>query len=119
MAQREEEDYPDELEERLVNEEYKIWKKNTPFLYGAPRGRPAPPARRCRRAAAHGPDAGAALADLVITHALEWPSLTVQWLPVRRLALGPELAARPRAGAAGRERGVVRCRTRRRTGRGS
>ena len=34
MAQREEEDYPDELEERLVNEEYKIWKKNTPFLYG-------------------------------------------------------------------------------------
>ncbi len=22
------------------------------------------------------------LADLVITHALEWPSLTVQWLPV-------------------------------------
>lgn len=21
-------------------------------------------------------------ADLVITHALEWPSLTVQWLPV-------------------------------------
>lgn len=47
-----EEDYPDEVEERLVNEEYKIWKKNTPFLY-----------------------------DLVITHALEWPSLTVQWLP--------------------------------------
>ena len=32
--------------------EYKIWKKNTPFLY-----------------------------DLVMTHALEWPSLTVQWLP--------------------------------------
>ena len=31
---REEEDYPDEVEERLVNEEYKIWKKNTPFLYG-------------------------------------------------------------------------------------
>lgn len=24
-------------------------------------------------------------ADLVITHALEWPSLTVQWLPVRAL----------------------------------
>jgi hypothetical protein len=22
------------VEERLVNEEYKIWKKNTPFLYG-------------------------------------------------------------------------------------
>jgi Histone-binding protein RBBP4 or subunit C of CAF1 complex len=30
-----------------------------------------------------------ARADLVITHALEWPSLTVQWLPVRaELALG-------------------------------
>uniref|UniRef100_A0A2I3T9N2 Histone-binding protein RBBP4-like N-terminal domain-containing protein n=1 Tax=Pan troglodytes TaxID=9598 RepID=A0A2I3T9N2_PANTR len=34
------------------NTEYKIWKKNTPFLY-----------------------------DLVMTHALEWPSLTAQWLP--------------------------------------
>jgi hypothetical protein len=39
-------------EERQINEEYKIWKKNTPFLY-----------------------------DMVMTHALEWPSLTVQWLP--------------------------------------
>ena len=45
-----EEDAPDEAAERLVSEEYKIWKKNTPFLY-----------------------------DLVVTHALEWPSLTVQW----------------------------------------
>eukprot|EP01018_Ginkgo_biloba_P032416 Gb_32820 [translate_table: standard] len=45
----------DEMAERMVNEEYKIWKKNTPFLY-----------------------------DLVITHALEWPSLTVQWLPARQ-----------------------------------
>ena len=42
----------DLLEERLVDAEYKIWKKNTPFLY-----------------------------DLVMTHALEWPSLTAQWLP--------------------------------------
>merc|ERR1719193_1822124 len=42
----------DPAEERVINEEYKIWKKNTPFLY-----------------------------DLVMTHALEWPSLTVQWLP--------------------------------------
>uniref|UniRef100_A0A2I2Z9B9 Histone-binding protein RBBP4-like N-terminal domain-containing protein n=1 Tax=Gorilla gorilla gorilla TaxID=9595 RepID=A0A2I2Z9B9_GORGO len=32
--------------------EYKIWKKNTPFLY-----------------------------DLVMMQALEWPSLTAQWLP--------------------------------------
>eukprot|EP00898_Chlorokybus_atmophyticus_P003487 jgi/Chlat1/4139/Chrsp269S03967 len=54
MGVRDEEDYPDEAEERVVNEEYKIWKKNTPFLY-----------------------------DLVVTHALEWPSLTVQWLPER------------------------------------
>ena len=38
--------------DKLFLEEYKIWKKNTPFLY-----------------------------DLVMTHALEWPSLTVQWLP--------------------------------------
>jgi len=51
---QDDDEYPDEVEERLVNEEYKIWKKNTPFLY-----------------------------DLVITHALEWPSLTVQWLPDR------------------------------------
>ncbi|KAG0244845.1 CCR4-Not complex caf1 ribonuclease subunit Caf1 [Mortierella sp. GBA43] len=39
-------------EERLINEEYKIWKKNSPFLY-----------------------------DLVVSHALEWPTLTCQWLP--------------------------------------
>lgn len=39
-------------EQKIIAEEYKIWKKNTPFLY-----------------------------DLVMTHALEWPSLTVQWLP--------------------------------------
>lgn len=32
-----EEEFPDEVEERLVNEEYKIWKKNTPFLYGMAR----------------------------------------------------------------------------------
>lgn len=49
------------MEERLINEEYKIWKKNTPFLY-----------------------------DLVITHALEWPSLTVQWLPDRKEPQGKD-----------------------------
>jgi histone-binding protein RBBP4 len=42
----------EDAEEKIINEEYKIWKKNTPFLY-----------------------------DLVMTHALEWPSLTCQWLP--------------------------------------
>nr|XP_010923693.1 histone-binding protein MSI1 homolog isoform X2 [Elaeis guineensis] len=51
---KDEDEFRSEVEERLINEEYKIWKKNTPFLY-----------------------------DLVITHALEWPSLTVQWLPGR------------------------------------
>ncbi|KAK2570543.1 Histone-binding protein RBBP7 [Acropora cervicornis] len=49
---KENEPFDDAVEERIINEEYKIWKKNTPFLY-----------------------------DLVMTHALEWPSLTVQWLP--------------------------------------
>lgn len=44
----------EDCEEKLINEEYKIWKKNTPFLY-----------------------------DLLITHALEWPSLTCQWLPFK------------------------------------
>lgn len=43
-----------EVVERLVNDEYKYWKRNTPFLY-----------------------------DLLISHALEWPSLTVEWLPYR------------------------------------
>ncbi|CAJ0918730.1 unnamed protein product, partial [Mesorhabditis belari] len=39
-------------EERQINEEHRIWRKNTPLLY-----------------------------DLVMSHALEWPSLTAQWLP--------------------------------------
>ncbi len=42
----------DVFQERLIQEEYTIWKKNTPFLY-----------------------------DLVTTTALEWPSLTCQWMP--------------------------------------
>ena len=45
----------DVLEERLIDAEYKIWKKNTPYLY-----------------------------DFVMTHSLEWPSLTCQWLPTTR-----------------------------------
>eukprot|EP01112_Ceratiomyxa_fruticulosa_P011726 TRINITY_DN3206_c0_g1_i1.p1 TRINITY_DN3206_c0_g1~~TRINITY_DN3206_c0_g1_i1.p1 ORF type:complete len:427 (-),score=104.55 TRINITY_DN3206_c0_g1_i1:103-1383(-) len=54
MSAKDDEDVmvDDGMEEKIINEEYKIWKKNSPFLY-----------------------------DLVITHALEWPSLTVQWLP--------------------------------------
>jgi histone-binding protein RBBP4 len=38
--------FEDAVEEHVINEEYKIWKSNTPFLY-----------------------------DLVMTHALEWPRL--------------------------------------------
>jgi len=52
------------LTERIVSEEYKIWKKNTPFLY-----------------------------DLVMTHALEWPSLTVQWLPSSRTSSGSDFSS--------------------------
>lgn len=40
------------VEDKLISEEYRVWKKNTPFLY-----------------------------DFILTHALDWPSLTVQWLP--------------------------------------
>ena len=49
MADKEGDTFDEAVEERVINEEYKIWKKNTPFLY-----------------------------DLVMTHALEWPSLTAQ-----------------------------------------
>ncbi|KAF3912839.1 Coronin-6 [Arthrobotrys entomopaga] len=38
--------------EKLINEEYKTWKKNAPFLY-----------------------------DLILSTALEWPTLTTQWFP--------------------------------------
>ncbi|CAF1441354.1 unnamed protein product [Rotaria magnacalcarata] len=57
MTQKENGDgeFEENIEEKTVNEEYKIWKKNAPFLY-----------------------------NLVIAHALEWPSLTVQWLPYVR-----------------------------------
>ncbi|KAJ6520201.1 WD40 repeat-like protein [Mycena sanguinolenta] len=47
-----EDDLAAEEENKLVNEEYKTWKKNAPYLY-----------------------------DIVITHALDWPSLTCQWFP--------------------------------------
>lgn len=68
MADQQENDVNEAQEDRILSEEYKIWKKNTPFLY-----------------------------DMVMTHALEWPSLTVQWAPdvkkngtdhVHRLILG-------------------------------
>jgi len=49
-------EYNEALEEQIVDEEYKIWKKNSPFLY-----------------------------DLVMTKPLVWPSLTVQWLPQKHI----------------------------------
>ncbi|KAK3952112.1 WD40-repeat-containing domain protein [Pseudoneurospora amorphoporcata] len=63
-----------EAEQRLINEEYKIWKKNSPFLY-----------------------------DMMLSTALEWPTLTTQWFPdvknpkdkshtVHRLLLGTHTA---------------------------
>lgn len=48
----EEEQEDERMEEKLVNEEYKTWKKNAPFLY-----------------------------DLMLSTALEWPTLSTQWLP--------------------------------------
>mmetsp|Transcript_12560 Transcript_12560/g.18453 ORF Transcript_12560/g.18453 Transcript_12560/m.18453 type:complete len:148 (-) Transcript_12560:3295-3738(-) len=50
-------DIADVLEERLIDAEYKIWKKNTPYLY-----------------------------DFVMTHSLEWPSLSCQWFPTLKNA---------------------------------
>ncbi len=35
-------------------EEYKVWRKNAPYLY-----------------------------DSLLTHGLDWPSLTTQWMPDR------------------------------------
>ena len=46
---------------RAPPSQYKVWKKNTPFLY-----------------------------DIVLTHALEWPSLTVQWMPDKRTPAGKD-----------------------------
>lgn len=77
----------DVLDEKLINEEYKIWKKNTPFLY-----------------------------DLVMTHALEWPSLTVEWLPdVDKCALAQRSGSRcaslltPFVRAPGPKARITRC----------
>ncbi|KAG0420499.1 Histone acetyltransferase type B subunit 2 [Dictyocoela roeselum] len=42
----------DTEEQKIINEEYKIWRKNVPFLY-----------------------------DFMLTHSLYWPTLTVQFFP--------------------------------------
>ncbi|OBT76906.1 histone-binding protein RBBP4 [Pseudogymnoascus sp. 05NY08] len=41
-----------DTEAKIINEEYKTWKKNSPFLY-----------------------------DMILSTALEWPTLTTQWFP--------------------------------------
>ncbi len=41
-----------EEEEMLINQSYKVWKKNAPYIY-----------------------------DFFILKSLEWPSTTFQWLP--------------------------------------
>lgn len=41
-----------ENEQKVINEEYKTWKKNAPFLY-----------------------------DMILSTALDWPTLTTQWMP--------------------------------------
>lgn len=48
-------EYAEEIDENVIAEEFKVWKKNAPFLY-----------------------------DVVITNGLDWPSLTCQWLPKRK-----------------------------------
>ncbi|EPR79864.1 WD-40 repeat-containing protein [Spraguea lophii 42_110] len=40
------------IEQQTINEEYKLWRSNVPYLY-----------------------------DVVVTHSLRWPSLSVQWFP--------------------------------------
>ncbi|KAF2202631.1 WD40 repeat-like protein [Delitschia confertaspora ATCC 74209] len=47
------------VEQRIINEEYKIWKKNSVFLY-----------------------------DFMYGRALEWPTLSTQWLPDKRPVKG-------------------------------
>ncbi|ORX92984.1 WD40-repeat-containing domain protein [Clohesyomyces aquaticus] len=50
-------------EQKLINEEYKIWKKNSVFLY-----------------------------DLMFGKALDWPTLTAQWLPDKKPVEGTNLS---------------------------
>lgn len=57
--EEEEEDEINPKERKIIEEEYKIWKKNSPFLY-----------------------------DFLMTYEIEWPSLTVQWLPDTLVSTG-------------------------------
>ena len=49
------------LSHKIINEEYKIWKKHAPFLY-----------------------------DLMLSRALDWPTLTTQWFPDKQTPPGEE-----------------------------
>jgi len=55
------ENVDDVEEDKLIMEDYKIWKKNTPFLY-----------------------------DFVLNNGLEWPSLTVDWINRKRTRQGAD-----------------------------
>ena len=48
-------------EDQHIFEEYKIWKKHTPYLY-----------------------------DTLYSHALTWPSLTIEWMPDRTTPYGSD-----------------------------
>ncbi len=48
-------------DEQVIQDEYRLWKKNTPFLY-----------------------------DTVLTHCLTWPSLTCEWLPTKHDPAGTD-----------------------------
>lgn len=52
---KDEQDCTEEAEDQLLNDKYKTWKKNSPLLY-----------------------------DLLIAKSLEWPSLTIDWLPSKQ-----------------------------------
>ena len=54
MGDKDNDQFDEAVEERVINEEYKIWKKHSPFFY-----------------------------DTLYSHALTWPSLTVEWMPSR------------------------------------
>lgn len=47
-------------EQQIINEEYKTWKKNAPFLY-----------------------------DMILSTALDWPTLTTQWFPDKQEYASP------------------------------
>jgi histone-binding protein RBBP4 len=53
----------EQAEHKLINEEYKIWKKNSVFLY-----------------------------DMLYGRALEWPTLTTQWLPDKKPVEGTNMS---------------------------